>query len=73
VCYVNNGDNYTKLFTLFGYFIHSRIRHRPAGAVAAHRVAFEFEAIRVVDEAIQDRVGIGRITEHCELPLISNG
>jgi hypothetical protein len=61
VYYVNNGDNYSKLFTLFAYFIHSRIRHRPTGAVAAHRLALEFEAIRVVDKAIQDRVGLCRI------------
>jgi hypothetical protein len=31
------------------------------GAVAAHRLAREFEAIRVVDETIQNRVGVGRI------------
>jgi hypothetical protein len=41
---------------LFAYFISNRIRHRPTGAVAAHRLARELEAICVVDETIQDRV-----------------
>jgi hypothetical protein len=37
---------------LFGYFVPSRIRRRPMGAVAAHRLALELEAIRLVGEAI---------------------
>jgi hypothetical protein len=48
---VNNGDNYTKLFTLFGYFIR-RIHRRPMGTVAAHRLALELEAICQVDDKI---------------------
>ena len=55
---VNNGDNYVTLSTLFGYLIHSRICSNPRHAVAAHRLARELEAIRVVDETIQNRVGI---------------
>jgi hypothetical protein len=55
------GDNYTKLFTLLIYFIHSRIRSNPMGAVTAHRLALELDAIRVVDKAIQDRIGGCRI------------
>src|SRR5208282_1454799 len=58
VDYVSSGDNYTKLFTLLGYFIPGRIRRQPMGAVAAHRLALELEAIRLVDEAIQDGVGV---------------
>ena len=65
---VNNGDNYTKLFTLFGYFVPSRIRRRPLGAVAARRLALELEAICLVDEAIQDRVGVRGIAEHFMMP-----
>jgi hypothetical protein len=61
VYWVNNGDNYTKLFTLLTYFRLPRFRRSPMGAVAAHRLAREFEAIRVVDETIQNRVGVGRI------------
>ena len=64
---VNNGDNYSKLFTLLVYFIHSRGR-RPMGAVAAHRPALELEAIRLVDEAIQDGVGVGGIAEYFMMP-----
>jgi hypothetical protein len=38
------------------------------GAVAAHRPALELEAIRLVDEAIQDGVGVGGIAEYFMMP-----
>jgi hypothetical protein len=66
---VNIGDNYTKLFTLLIYFIHSRIRSNPMGAVTAHRLALELDAIRVVDKAIQDRIGVCRIP-YLKMPTI---
>src|SRR6185436_7262396 len=66
---VSIGDNYTKLFTLLAYVIHSRIHPQPTGAVAAHRLALELQAIRVVDEAIQDRVGVGGIA-NLDMPAV---
>jgi hypothetical protein len=38
------------------------------GAVATHRPAHELEAICVVDEAIQDRVGVRRVAEYFMMP-----
>ena len=38
--WVNNGDNYTKLFTLLTYFRLPRFRRRPMGAVAADRLGY---------------------------------
>ena len=71
--YVNNGDNFHKLFTLFINFIHSRIFRRRTGNVTAHRLALEFEAICVVNETIQDRVGVSGILDSVMMPLSSIG
>jgi hypothetical protein len=59
VNYVSTRDNYTKLFTLLSYLIPRRIRRPPVCTIAAHRLALELQAVRLVDEAIQDRVGVG--------------
>ena len=36
--------------------------------VAAQRGAFEVDAVRAVDDAIEDRVSEGRIAEHGVMP-----
>jgi len=51
-------DNYTKLFTVLAYLVNGRIRRRPLGTIAAHRLALELEAIRLVDETIEDGVSV---------------
>jgi len=35
----------------------------------AQTVAFELEAMGVMDDAVEDGVGEGRLTEHCRMPL----
>ena len=55
---VSNRDDYCKLFTSLSYFINSLVRASLAGDAIAHRLALEFEAVGVVNQAIQDRVGI---------------
>jgi hypothetical protein len=43
------------------------------GGFLAQGIAAQLEPVGIVDEAIQDRVGEGRIAEHREMPLLSIG
>ena len=58
---VNNGDNYSKSFTLFIYFIHTSIVGGLPRGSPAHRLPLHLEAVGVVHQAVQNRVGVGRI------------
>jgi hypothetical protein len=39
----------------------------------AHAVAFEFDPVGVVDDAIEDGVGESWLTEHARVPLFLSG
>jgi len=65
---VSNGDNYRKSFTSFVYFTHSSARGRPTGRFAAHGLPCELQAVGVVDQAVHDRVSVGRIPEYSMMP-----
>ena len=43
------------------------------GGFLAQGIAAQLEAVGIVDDAIQDRVGQGRIAEHHRLPLLLMG
>ena len=58
---VNNGDNYSKLFTLFVCFVHSSVIGGLTRGPATHGLALHLEAVGVVYQAIQNRVGVGGI------------
>jgi hypothetical protein len=60
---VNNGDKCCKLFIWLILFI-----PRKARLAAAHRVAAQLDAVGIVDKAVEDGVGIGRIAEHNAMP-----
>jgi hypothetical protein len=55
---VNNGDNCSKLFTSYVYFIHSRGGGSPPRRFAAHGLTLEVEAVGVVHQAIEDRIRV---------------
>ena len=56
---VNNGDKYRKYLFRFILFIPREGRIAPP-----HRVAPQVDAVGVVDEPIEDGVGIGRVADH---------
>ena len=60
---MNNGDKCCKLFIWLILFIPRQVRF-----AAAHRVAPQLDAVSIVDEAVEDGVGIGRIAEHGAMP-----
>src|SRR5437016_4222259 len=63
VDFMSNGDNSRKLFTLLVYLIHSRVGRGPMRRGPTHGLPFEFEAVGVVDQAIQDGVGVGGVAD----------
>ena len=62
---VSTGDNYTNSLTLLIYLTRSG---GLTGRFAAHGLARELEPVCVVDQAVHDRVSVGRIPEYSMMP-----
>ena len=43
------------------------------GGLTAQAVAFELDAVCIVNDAVQDRIAEGGIAEHVRVPLFLNG
>src|SRR5271165_397696 len=63
VDYMNNVDNYSKLTTLFVYFVHSPVIGGLTRGSPAHGLPLHLEAVGVVYKAVHNRVRVGGIAD----------
>jgi len=66
---VNNGDNFAKSFISFVFTWLGCVDNFRFGVSAAHRLPAQLNAVGVVDQAVEDGVGVGLVCDHVVPPL----
>ena len=61
---MSNGDNFAKYFISFVFLCLGCVDNFLFGVLTAHRLSAQLDAVGVVDQAVEDGVGVGLVCDH---------